>query len=188
MFAGSHSVRYVTFDGKATLVPKTLYQTTIPDNDILISWVSKIQTLVVPFAQWGDYGMKKIKYNKHGKISFLVEFHTVRTLSLKEADATGIILCMRPANERWRCIVTSPPIGWAHTHYDPWSHITKRIFRELKGNVYSFDQAQNKEKCASDISISSLQNRPVQNVTVDRSENLQISVCFVKINGHNVVT
>ena len=27
----------------------------------------------------------------------------------------GIILCMCPANERWRYIVTSSPIGWVHT-------------------------------------------------------------------------
>ena len=27
----------------------------------------------------------------------------------------GIILCMSPANERRRYIVTSPLIGWAHT-------------------------------------------------------------------------
>ena len=31
-----------------------------------------------------------------------------------------IILCMCPANERWRYIVTSSPIGWAHTQNDPW--------------------------------------------------------------------
>ena len=28
----------------------------------------------------------------------------------------GIILCMRPANERWRYIVTSSLIGWAHIY------------------------------------------------------------------------
>ena len=33
---------------------------------------------------------------------------------------SGIILCMRPANERRRYIVTSSPIGWAHTQNDPW--------------------------------------------------------------------
>ena len=31
----------------------------------------------------------------------------------------GIILCMRPANERRRYIVTSSLIGWAHTQNDP---------------------------------------------------------------------
>ena len=32
----------------------------------------------------------------------------------------GIILCMRPANERRRYIVTSSLIGWAHVENDPW--------------------------------------------------------------------
>ena len=30
-----------------------------------------------------------------------------------------IILCMYPANERWRYIVTSSLIGWVHTQNDP---------------------------------------------------------------------
>ena len=34
---------------------------------------------------------------------------------------TGIILCMRPANERRCYIVTSSLIGWAHTQNDPWN-------------------------------------------------------------------
>ena len=34
--------------------------------------------------------------------------------------SVGILLCMRPANERRRYIVTSPPIGWAHTRNDTW--------------------------------------------------------------------
>ena len=38
-----------------------------------------------------------------------------RTTLLK----SGIILCMRPAKERWRYIVTSPLIGWSHTQNDP---------------------------------------------------------------------
>ena len=36
---------------------------------------------------------------------------------------TGIILCMHPANERWRYIVTSSPIGWVHTQNDPCMHL-----------------------------------------------------------------
>ena len=30
----------------------------------------------------------------------------------------GIILCMRPTNERWRYTVTPSFIGWAHTQCD----------------------------------------------------------------------
>ena len=33
----------------------------------------------------------------------------------------GIILCMRPANERRRYNVPSSFIGWAHTQNDPYS-------------------------------------------------------------------
>ena len=33
--------------------------------------------------------------------------------------SAGIILCMRPANERWRYSVTSSLIGWAHSQNDP---------------------------------------------------------------------
>ena len=33
----------------------------------------------------------------------------------------GIILCMRPANERWRYNVTASLVGWAHAQKDPWA-------------------------------------------------------------------
>ena len=36
---------------------------------------------------------------------------------------TWIILCMRPANERWRYNVTPSLIGWAHTQNDPWFNV-----------------------------------------------------------------
>ena len=36
---------------------------------------------------------------------------------------TGISLCMHPANERQRYIVTSSPTGWSQTQNDPWSQI-----------------------------------------------------------------
>ena len=41
---------------------------------------------------------------------------SVRVITL---PCPGIILCVCPANERWRYIVTSPLIGWAHTQNDP---------------------------------------------------------------------
>ena len=37
-------------------------------------------------------------------------------------NIAGIILCMRPAKERWCYIVTSPPIGCAHTQNGPWDN------------------------------------------------------------------
>ena len=36
---------------------------------------------------------------------------------------TGIIFCMRPANNRWHCNMTSSLIGWVHTPNDPWCNI-----------------------------------------------------------------
>ena len=33
---------------------------------------------------------------------------------------SGLILCMRPANERWCYNVTSSLIGWAHSQNGPW--------------------------------------------------------------------
>ena len=41
------------------------------------------------------------------------------TYYTKFYDLIGFILCMRPANERRRYIVTSSLIGWAHTQNDP---------------------------------------------------------------------
>ena len=35
-------------------------------------------------------------------------------------SSSWIILCMCPANERRRYIITSSLIGWAHTQNDPW--------------------------------------------------------------------
>ena len=39
----------------------------------------------------------------------------ISTVPLMGKYYAGIILCMRPANERWRYIVTSFLIDWAHT-------------------------------------------------------------------------
>ena len=38
---------------------------------------------------------------------------------------SGIILCVRPANEILRYIVTSSLIGWAHIQNDPWMFVCK---------------------------------------------------------------
>ena len=35
---------------------------------------------------------------------------------------TGIILCVHPANERWRYSVAPSLIGWAHTQNDPYGY------------------------------------------------------------------
>ena len=40
---------------------------------------------------------------------------------------TGVLLCMRPANEWRRYIVTSSLIGWAHAKNGPWIAVTGDI-------------------------------------------------------------
>ena len=51
------------------------------------------------------------------------EIHTPQYKVGSSLGSSGIILCMCPANERRRYIVTSSPIGWAHTQNDPWIFI-----------------------------------------------------------------
>ena len=41
---------------------------------------------------------------------------------VKHDNTSGIIFCVRPANERWRYIVTSSLIGWEHTQNDHYTH------------------------------------------------------------------
>ena len=55
----------------------------------------------------------------------------------------GIILCMRPANERRCYIVTSSLVGWAHAQNDPWKwkitlhhHTSKALCVDLKTLLY----------------------------------------------------
>ena len=42
--------------------------------------------------------------------------------SKQMVGSSEIILCVRPANEIWRYIVTSSLIGQVHTQNDPWIH------------------------------------------------------------------
>ena len=51
---------------------------------------------------------------------------------------SGIILCMHPANKRWRYSVTPSLIGWAHTQTDPYwqtttkfTHVTITILQDM---------------------------------------------------------
>ena len=46
----------------------------------------------------------------------------------------GIILSMRLANERWRCIVTPSLIGWAHIQDDPW-YVAYKCISQLHKNT-----------------------------------------------------
>ena len=54
---------------------------------------------------------------------------------------TGIILYMRPANERWRYNVTSSLIGLAHTQSDPCRHARK--FNPLRTRINQIHPSSN---------------------------------------------
>ena len=75
-------------------------------------------------------------------ISICPTFGAVTKLA-KSTTYTGIILCTRPANERWHYIVTSSSIGWVHTQNDP-LHI--HIFCRIK-NTSNISHVIN---CATD--------------------------------------
>ena len=49
---------------------------------------------------------------------------------------SGIILCMCPANERWRYSVTSSLIGWAHTQNDPYEMCPSPKFGVKAEQIY----------------------------------------------------
>ena len=46
----------------------------------------------------------------------VISIHCAQTIVY---TATGLILCMHPANERWRYTAPSSLIGWVHTQNDP---------------------------------------------------------------------
>ena len=55
----------------------------------------------------------------------------------KKSSHTGIIFCMRPANERRRYIVTSSLIGWAHTQNDHCPYLACKV--QVYGAFVNFD-------------------------------------------------
>ena len=71
---------------------------------------------------WSVSLARKIRRNRYT----YQDLTLLRDISLYKCSA-GIILCMRPANERRRYIVTSSPIGCAHAQKDPW--FRARLYR-----------------------------------------------------------
>ena len=69
----------------------------------------------------------------------------------------GIVVCMRPANGRRRYIVTSCPIGWAHTQNDHCNwHFTLIGKRFLKSNPSGAETAIFQAKTLSTIVAGAL--------------------------------
>ena len=57
-------------------------------------------------------------WSNEGRVLFHHLSFTVEHVDHVGTNHVGIILHMRPANERRRYIVTSSLIGWAHAQYD----------------------------------------------------------------------
>ena len=56
----------------------------------------------------------------------------------RSRTSSGIILCMRPVNERWRYNVTSSLIGWAHKQNDPciiWLYQVKMSYNFIQSSM-----------------------------------------------------
>ena len=62
---------------------------------------------------------------------------------------SGIILCIRPTNERWRYIATSSLIGWAHTQ----NMMIKISFRTWNCTQHqsAYHEHVNKQKCVLNL-------------------------------------
>ena len=59
-----------------------------------------------------------VQYHHTGSCYNKISLYVHISIYLAINSKTVIILCMRPANERWRYIVTPSLIGWAHTQND----------------------------------------------------------------------
>ena len=92
--------------------------------------------------------MGKVRHHSMSIIDLRQIFQSSRKL-IKIADIwylmSGIILCMRPANESSHYIATSSPIGWAHTQNDTWiyfkvgailRHFTTLISKKMQCQGY----------------------------------------------------
>ena len=66
----------------------------------------------------------KLSYNN---INVYIAIFKSKNVIFSTKD-TGIILCMRPTNERRRYIVTSSLIGWVHAQYNICIPIAENIY------------------------------------------------------------
>ena len=75
----------------------------INHNGFITTTLPLSEGITTSYAHWVCRSLSLLT-NQYGSITTL---------------APWIILCMRPANERWRYTVTPSLIGWAHTQIDP---------------------------------------------------------------------
>ena len=71
------------------------------------------------FPSQRDSNVESISMSLHHHGPFATTINWWLPLLCNSALYEGIILWMRPANERWRYNVTSSLIGWVHTQFDP---------------------------------------------------------------------
>ena len=89
--------------------PMLTYQSSKMFSDINLIVISQV-LMINQWHEFHDY-IFKMTVSPRGR---WVTHHDVM------GSWTGNILCMRPANERWRKSVTSSLIGWAHAQNDHW--------------------------------------------------------------------
>ena len=107
-----------------------------------ISWIFSCHDDKCKSATWLDHLSENWTKQNFHKLS-IMSSQTLR-------DMAGIILCMRPANKRWRHSVTPSLIGWPHTQNDPWkgSLVSVPTLAELFLAVQGFiDTCQHHEIC-----------------------------------------
>ena len=106
-----------------------------------------------------------ITFNFHSFISWLLFFHLILQLYLLTfvragqvemplycvaSFIAGNVLCMRPANERWGCIVTASLIGWVLTQNSPCYRPDMKIVKNSSCRKYSGVD----EKASSSVEFS----------------------------------
>ena len=89
---------------------------------------------------WSIFNLQYIPWNTHNVlllclllqlfITHFIPLHIFLTFSIHLYFSAGIILCVRPANQRWRYIVTSSLIGWAHPQNDPYFRVSELALME----------------------------------------------------------
>ena len=82
---------------------------------------------------------KTFKFNLAGVYMYEFDMNFISLIKImcyvhvRNVVIAGMVLCMCPANERWRYIVTSSLIGWAHTRNDPcrWPPVAPQHMGEI---------------------------------------------------------
>ena len=110
------------------------------------------------------------------------EFQVWSVLFVSPSIFAGIILYMRPANEKWRYIVTSSLIGTAHSQNDPccWIHYHRLLDYVIAGIILCMRPANGRQRynvTSSLIGWGHAQNAPCYCGTFLYSYKTQYLAC-----------